>query len=129
MQLEGKVAVITGGASGIGRGTAMAMARCGTAIVLADINDRRLDAGSFLDYAIPSAIDVPIIQLGICETPSPTNPLGVKGIGELPTVAAPVAVANAVMDALTPFGVRHLDMPLTAEKIWSAMQRVSEGRC
>jgi aerobic carbon-monoxide dehydrogenase large subunit len=85
--------------------------------------------GSFLDYAIPSAIDVPIIQLGICETPSPTNPLGVKGIGELPTVAAPVAVANAVMDALTPFGVRHLDMPLTAEKIWSAMQRVSEGRC
>ncbi len=78
--------------------------------------------GSFLDYAIPSADDVPAIQLDIRQTPSPTNPLGVKGIGELPTVAAPVAVANAVMDALAPFGVRHLDMPLTAEKIWSAMQ-------
>jgi aerobic carbon-monoxide dehydrogenase large subunit len=49
----------------------------------------------------------------------------VKGIGELPTVAAPVAVANAVMDALTPYGIRHLDLPLTAEKIWRAMQRGS----
>jgi carbon-monoxide dehydrogenase large subunit len=79
--------------------------------------------GSFLDYAIPNAEDVPVIQLDIRQTPSPTNPLGVKGIGELPTVAAPVAVANAVMDALAPFGVRHLDLPLTSEKIWSAMQR------
>ena len=78
--------------------------------------------GSFLDYAIPNAEDVPVIQLDIRQTPSPTNPLGVKGIGELPTVAAPVAVANAVMDALAPFGVRHLDLPLTSEKIWSAMQ-------
>jgi carbon-monoxide dehydrogenase large subunit len=80
--------------------------------------------GSFLDYAIPSAADVPVIHLDIRETPSPTNPLGVKGIGELPTVAAPVAVANAVMDALAPFGIRHLDLPLTAEKIWRAMQEV-----
>jgi carbon-monoxide dehydrogenase large subunit len=78
--------------------------------------------GSFLDYVIPSAADIPVIQLDIRETPSPTNPLGVKGIGELPTVAAPVAVANAVIDALAPFGVRHLDLPLTSEKIWSAMQ-------
>ncbi len=79
--------------------------------------------GSLLDYAIPSADDVPVIHLDIRQTPSPTNPLGVKGIGELPTVAAPVAVANAVMDALTPWGIRHLDLPLTAEKIWRAMQR------
>jgi aerobic carbon-monoxide dehydrogenase large subunit len=78
--------------------------------------------GSLLDYAIPSAADIPVIQLDIRETPSSTNPLGVKGIGELPTVAAPVAVANAVLDALAPFGVRHLDLPLTSEKIWSAMQ-------
>jgi carbon-monoxide dehydrogenase large subunit len=78
--------------------------------------------GSFLDYVIPSAADIPVIQLDIRETPSPTNPLGVKGIGELPTVAAPVAVANAVIDALAPFGVRHLDLLLTSEKIWSAMQ-------
>jgi carbon-monoxide dehydrogenase large subunit len=78
--------------------------------------------GSFLDYAIPSADDVPIIHTDIRETLSPTNPLGVKGIGELPTVAAPVVVANAVVDALTRFGIRHLDLPLTAEKIWRAMQ-------
>ena len=79
--------------------------------------------GSFLDYAIPNAEDVPVIQLDIRQTPSPTNPLGVKGIGELPTVAAPVAVANAVLDALAPCGIRHLDLPLTAEKIWRAMQQ------
>jgi aerobic carbon-monoxide dehydrogenase large subunit len=77
--------------------------------------------GSLLDYAIPSAEDIPVIHLDIRETPSPTNPLGVKGIGELPTVAAPVAVANAVIDALSSFGIRHIDLPLTAEKIWRAM--------
>jgi carbon-monoxide dehydrogenase large subunit len=79
--------------------------------------------GSLLDYAIPSADDVPVISADIRQTPSLTNPLGVKGIGELPTVAAPVAVANAVMDALAGFGVHHLDLPLTAEKLWRAMQR------
>jgi carbon-monoxide dehydrogenase large subunit len=78
--------------------------------------------GSFLDYAMPSADEVPVIHLDIRQTPSPTNPLGVKGIGELPTVAAPVAVANAVMDALASCGIRHLDLPLTAEKIWRAIQ-------
>ena len=61
------------------------------------------------------------------ETPSPTNPLGVKGIGELPTVAAPVAVTNAIMDALSSLGVRHIDTPLTAEKIWRALHGTGEG--
>ena len=75
-----------------------------------------------MDYAIPSADEVPVIHLDIRQTASPTNPLGVKGIGELPTVAAPVAVANAVMDALASCGIRHLDLPLTAEKIWRAIQ-------
>ncbi len=78
--------------------------------------------GSFLDYAIPSADDIPAISMDIRQTLSPTNPLGVKGVGELPTVAAPVAVANAVVDALARFGIRHLDLPLTAEKVWRAMQ-------
>jgi carbon-monoxide dehydrogenase large subunit len=79
--------------------------------------------GTFLDYAVPSTADVPIMHLDLRQTPSPTNPLGVKGIGELPTVATPVAVANAVMDALAHCGIRHLDLPLTPEKIWCAMQR------
>ncbi len=82
-------------------------------------------SGSFLDYAIPLAKDVPEIALDITQTPSPTNPLGVKGIGELPTVAAPVAVANAVMDALSRFGVRHIETPLTSEKIWRAIHHTS----
>jgi carbon-monoxide dehydrogenase large subunit len=83
--------------------------------------------GSFLDYMIPVADDVPTITMDIRQTPSPTNPLRVKGIGELPTVAAPVAVANAVLDALSSFGVRHIDIPLTPEKLWRAMRAGAGG--
>jgi carbon-monoxide dehydrogenase large subunit len=78
--------------------------------------------GSLLDYALPKADDMPPLRLETLEVPSPTNPLGAKGIGSVSTVPAPAAVANAVMDALASFGVRHLDMPLSAEKIWRAMQ-------
>jgi len=78
--------------------------------------------GSLLDYALPRAHEVPDLILETLEVPSPTNPLGAKGIGSVSTVPAPAAVANAVLDALSGFGVRHLDTPLTAEKIWRAMQ-------
>jgi carbon-monoxide dehydrogenase large subunit len=77
--------------------------------------------GSLLDYAVPGAAELPELTTDTLETPSPMNPLGIKGVGELPTVAAPAAVANAVMDALAGFGVRHIDTPLTPEKIWRAM--------
>jgi aerobic carbon-monoxide dehydrogenase large subunit len=77
--------------------------------------------GSLLDYALPVAAGLPEMITATIETPSPMNPLGIKGVGELPTVAAPAAVANAVLDALSGFGVRHIDTPLTAEKIWRAM--------
>ena len=87
----------------------------------------QLLTGSLLDYAIPTAGKVPHLILETMETPSPTNPLGVKGIGELPTVAAPVAVANAVLDALSSLGVRHIDTPLTPEKIWRALQGAGGG--
>ena len=76
---------------------------------------------SFMDYAIPFADEFPNLLLDTIETPSPLNPLGAKGIGELPTVAAPVAVTNAVMDALSGAGVRHIDTPLTPEKVWRAL--------
>ena len=76
---------------------------------------------SLMDYAMPSAQGLPELNLDTYETPSPMNPLGIKGVGELPTVAAPAAVANAVMDALSGFGVRHIDTPLTPEKVWNAM--------
>ncbi|MBI3328192.1 MAG: molybdopterin-dependent oxidoreductase, partial [Nitrospinae bacterium] len=78
--------------------------------------------GSLLDYALPRAQDVPDLILDTMETPSPTNPLGAKGIGSVSTVPSPAAVANGVLDALSSFGVRHIDAPLTAEKIWRAMQ-------
>ena len=78
--------------------------------------------GSLSDYAVPRATHVPALILDTLETLSPLTPLGVKGIGELPTLAAPAAVANAVMDALSPWGIRHIDTPLTPEKIWQAIQ-------
>ena len=82
----------------------------------------QLLSGSFMDYAMPRADGFPTILTDRIETPSPHNPLGVKGAGEMGTIAGTVTIANAVMDALAPFGVRHLDMPLTAEKLWTAIQ-------
>lgn len=80
-------------------------------------------SGSLLDYALPRADTLPTLETHRTETPSPLNPLGVKGIGEAGTIGATPAVVNAVVDALSHLGVRHLDMPLTAEKIWQALNR------
>ena len=80
-----------------------------------------------MDYAMPRADGFPTIETGRNETPSPHNPLGVKGAGEMGTIAATVTVANAVMDALAPLGIKHIDMPLTSEKIWQAIQSSQNG--
>ncbi len=77
---------------------------------------------SFLDYVVPRASQLPAIETAHCETPSPINPLGAKGVGEAGTTAAPPALVNAVLDALRPLGVRHLDMPLTPERVWRAIR-------
>ncbi len=82
----------------------------------------QLLTGSMMDYAVPKAAQVPIYETARTETPSPHNPLGVKGVGETGTIASSAAVANAVMDALRPFGIHHLDMPLTPKRIWQALQ-------
>jgi carbon-monoxide dehydrogenase large subunit len=87
----------------------------------------QLLSGSMMDYALPRADQFPNIKAGRIETPSPHNPLGVKGAGEMGTIAATVTIANAIMDALAPLGVRHIDMPLTAEKIWQAIQSSQNG--
>jgi carbon-monoxide dehydrogenase large subunit len=84
----------------------------------------QLLTGSLMEYALPRAESFPRFEMGRIETPSPHNPLGVKGAGEMGTIAATVTVANAVMDALAPLGIRHLEMPLTPEKIWRAMTQV-----
>ncbi len=81
----------------------------------------QLLTGTLLDYAVPRAHNLPSFETAHTITPCPHNPLGVKGIGEAGSIASPAAVTNAVVDALKPFGVKHLDMPLTPEKIWRAM--------
>jgi carbon-monoxide dehydrogenase large subunit len=78
--------------------------------------------GSFMDYLIPTAMEVPDWETGHTVTPSPHHPIGAKGIGESATVGSPPAVVNAVVDALSPFGVRHMDMPCTPARVWEAMQ-------
>lgn len=82
----------------------------------------QLLTGSMAEYAVPKASQLPVYETTRTETPSPHNPLGVKGVGETGTIAATAAVANAVMDALRPLGIRHLDMPLTPARIWRAIQ-------
>ena len=82
----------------------------------------QLVSGTMLDYALPRAHKLPSFEVGRTVTPCPHNPLGVKGVGEAGTIASPAAVTNAVLDALEPYGVEHLDMPLTSEKVWRAMQ-------
>lgn len=83
----------------------------------------QLITGTLMDYAIAKATDLPWFELDRTETPSPVNPLGVKGVGEAGTIGSTPAIVNAVVDALAPFGVRHIDMPLKSEKVWRAAQR------
>jgi carbon-monoxide dehydrogenase large subunit len=80
-------------------------------------------SGSFMDYLVPSSMEVPDWELGETVTPSPHHPIGAKGVGESSNVGSPPAVVNAVVDALEPFGVRHVDMPVTPARVWEAMQK------
>ncbi|MDD3757426.1 MAG: xanthine dehydrogenase family protein molybdopterin-binding subunit [Advenella sp.] len=85
--------------------------------------DGQLLTGSFTDYAMPKAKDFPRIRVGLRPVPTKTNPLGVKGGAETGTIGLPPAVASAVMDALSVYGIKHIDMPLTALKVWEAIQQ------
>jgi carbon-monoxide dehydrogenase large subunit len=82
----------------------------------------QLLSGSFMDYVMPRADDVPLLDVDSHEVPTRVNPLGAKGVGEAGTVGALPALLNAVNDALAPLGVRHLDMPVTPERVWQAMR-------
>ena len=84
-------------------------------------DDGQLLSATMMDYAMPKADGLPSYTTDRTVTPSPINPLGVKGAGETGTIASTPAVANAVIDALAPFGVTHLDLPLTPQKIWKAV--------
>jgi carbon-monoxide dehydrogenase large subunit len=85
-------------------------------------DDAQLMTGSFMDYTMPRADNVPSIHVGTEVTMCTHNPLGAKGCGEVGAIGSPPAVINAVVDALSEYGVRHLDMPATAGKIWSIIR-------
>lgn len=84
-------------------------------------------AASLLDYAIPSIGEIPRVVTESTVTPSPHNPLGAKGVGESGTIGSTPAVQNAVVDAVSHLGVRHIDMPLTPERVWAAIRNAAEG--
>ena len=83
----------------------------------------QLLTGSYNDYAMPRADDLPSFELSTHVTLCTHNPLGVKGCGEAGAIGAPAAVANAVVDALKPLGVRHVEMPATPERLWRTIQQ------
>jgi aerobic carbon-monoxide dehydrogenase large subunit len=84
--------------------------------------DGNLLNGSMADYMVPSAAEVPHIEVDRVNAPSPTNPMGVKGVGETGTIASTPAVINAIVDALSPYGVTDVAMPATPERVWRAIQ-------
>lgn len=87
----------------------------------------QLVTGTLMDYAVPKAVMVPRLELGSTETPSPVNPLGAKGVGEAGTIGSTPALVSAIVDALAPYGVRHLDMPLKPEVLWQIIKKNSAG--
>ena len=104
---------------GVGQGVGQALVeRC-----VYDEQSGQLLTGSFMDYGLPRADDISFIDLILNEdAPCKTNPLGIKGAGEAGAVGAPPAVVNAVIDALADYGITHLDMPITPERIWRALK-------
>src|SRR5690606_17108986 len=89
--------------------------------------DGNLVTGTFVDYLLPSAFDLPPIVSDRTETPATTNPLGVKGVGEAGTIASTPAVVNAVVDALRPYGVNDVPMPCSPQRVWEALRNARGG--
>jgi carbon-monoxide dehydrogenase large subunit len=93
-----------------------------------DENSGQLLSGSFMDYALPRADDLPDFDVTLAGVPTAANPLGVKGSGQAGAIAAPQTIINAVVDALSPLGIRHIDMPATPERIWRAIRAARAGQ-
>jgi len=87
----------------------------------------QMRTGSMMDYAVPKAFQMPRFETDHTVTPSPHHPLGLKGVGETGTIAATAAVANAVIDALAPLGIKHLDMPYTSQRLWNVLKQRKEA--
>jgi carbon-monoxide dehydrogenase large subunit len=93
-----------------------------------DPQSGQLLSGSFMDYALPRAEDLPPLDIALSGVPTTANPLGVKGAGQAGAMAAPQAIICAVLDALAPLGVQHIDMPATPERVWHAIQTGKASR-
>ena len=87
-----------------------------------DERSGQLLTGSFTDYALPRADDLPPLEITLAELPTMVNPLGVKGAGQAGCIAAPQTVVNAILDALAPLGIEHIDMPATYERVWRTIR-------
>ena len=92
-----------------------------------DADSGQLLSGSFMDYALPRADDLPPLDITLAELPTAANPLGVKGSGQAGCIAAPQTIVNAILDALAPLGIDHIDMPATPERVWRAIQSARQG--
>ena len=103
-------------------GIAHSLGQCLFERAVYDENGQLL-TGEFMDYPMPRAKDIPDYIMGSTVTPSPSNPMGIKGCGEAGTIGATPAIANAVLDALAPLGIKHLDLPFTPEKVWRALRQ------
>jgi len=96
--------------------------------ILYDPQDAQMLSGSFMDYAMPRASDMPPMTVESNPVPTPNNPLGVKGAGEAGTVGALPAITNAIVDALRPYGIRHFDMPATPARIWALIEAATRDK-
>jgi carbon-monoxide dehydrogenase large subunit len=108
---------------GIAQGTGQALCEWG-----AYDDNGQLLASTMMEYALPKADQLPMFETDRTVTPSPVNPLGIKGAGETGTIASTPAIVNAVIDALGPFGVTHIDMPLTPARVWASIQAARAKR-
>jgi carbon-monoxide dehydrogenase large subunit len=92
-----------------------------------DQHSGQMLSGSFMDYTLPRAQDLPDLNITLSGVPTNANPLGVKGSGQAGAMASPQAIIAAVLDALAPRGVTHIDMPATPERIWRAIRSAAHG--
>jgi carbon-monoxide dehydrogenase large subunit len=92
-----------------------------------DERSGQLLSGSLMDYALPRADDLPPLDITLAELPTAVNPLGVKGAGQAGCIAAPQTIVNAILDALSPLGIEHIDMPATPERVWRAIRTARQG--
>ena len=104
------------------------MARAIGEAIVYDAETGQLASGSFMDYMIPRADDLPNVTIRTRAVPTKVNPLGAKGVGEAGTVGSLVATINAICDALAPLGVKHIEMPATSARIWETIQNARKAK-